>query len=138
MADRRFGWILACVGVLAVIGLPRPCRAQAPTIEETGIIPRAGITTTPGSLNSLLGHVAGLERGDLRHAAGARRLVAGSDRNGGAAGSDGDHDARGRVPRAPGRAGSRRDATASGAAAAALRLARAARRMRRKRDRPTA
>ena len=32
---------------------------SGPTIEETGIIPRAGITTTPGSLNSLLGMLPG-------------------------------------------------------------------------------
>jgi outer membrane protein, heavy metal efflux system len=59
MADRRFGWILAFVRMLAVMGLSRPCWAQGPTIEETGIIPRGGITTTPGSLNSLLGILPG-------------------------------------------------------------------------------
>ena len=59
MADCRFWWILAGVGMLAVMGLPRPCRAQAPTIEVTGIVPPAGITTTPGSLNSLLGMLPG-------------------------------------------------------------------------------
>ncbi len=59
MTDRRFGWVLACVGVLVVSGLPRPCRAQGPTIEETGIMQQGGITTTPGSLNSLLGMMPG-------------------------------------------------------------------------------
>jgi cobalt-zinc-cadmium efflux system outer membrane protein len=59
MADRRFGWILASVGALVVLGLPRACWAQAPTVEETGIIPTGGITTTPGSLNSLLGILPG-------------------------------------------------------------------------------
>ncbi len=59
MADRRFVWTLAHVGVLAVIALPQPCWAQAPTIEGTEIAPRAGITTTPGSLNSLFGILPG-------------------------------------------------------------------------------
>ena len=54
MVDRRFGWILAFAFVMAHSGLSRPSRAQGPTIEGTGIIPSAGITTTPGSLNSLL------------------------------------------------------------------------------------
>jgi outer membrane protein, heavy metal efflux system len=59
MADRRFRWILACVGVLAVLLSPGACWAQGPTIEETGIIQQGGITTTPGSLNSLLGMMPG-------------------------------------------------------------------------------
>ena len=53
---------LAClgwVGVSAMILLSGRCRAQGPTIEETGIIPPGGITTTPGSLNSLLGLLPG-------------------------------------------------------------------------------
>ena len=59
MADRRAGWILACACVLVVIGVPRPCWAQGPTIEGTGIMQQGGITTTPGSLNSLLGMLPG-------------------------------------------------------------------------------
>ena len=60
MGYRPFAWRLACAGLLAVSGLPRPCRAQAPTIEETGIITQSGgITTRPGSLDSLLGMMPG-------------------------------------------------------------------------------
>jgi outer membrane protein, heavy metal efflux system len=59
MADPRFGWFLSSIAVLTAIGLPERCRAQAPTIEETGIIPRTAIMTTPGSLNSLLGILPG-------------------------------------------------------------------------------
>jgi cobalt-zinc-cadmium efflux system outer membrane protein len=59
MGDSRFAWALACAGVLAASALARPCRAQGPTIQETGIITGGGITTTPGSLNSLLGMMPG-------------------------------------------------------------------------------
>ena len=60
MGYRPFAWRLACAGLLAVSGLPRPCRAQAPTIEETGIITQSGgLTTRPGSLDSLLGMMPG-------------------------------------------------------------------------------
>jgi outer membrane protein, heavy metal efflux system len=59
MAVRRFAWFLACVSVLMAIGSPRGCWAQAPTIEQTGMVAPGGITTTPGSLNSLLGILPG-------------------------------------------------------------------------------
>jgi cobalt-zinc-cadmium efflux system outer membrane protein len=59
MADRRFGWILSCAWVLAASLPAGLCRAQGPTIEETGLIPQPGIMSTPGSLNSLLGLLPG-------------------------------------------------------------------------------
>jgi outer membrane protein, heavy metal efflux system len=60
MGDSRFAWALTCAGVLAVSALARTSRAQAPTIEETGIItPSGGLTTRPGSLDSLLGMMPG-------------------------------------------------------------------------------
>jgi outer membrane protein, heavy metal efflux system len=59
MSDRRFGWILASGGLLAMMALPRPSQAQGPTIEESALISQAGITTLPGSLNSLLGMLPG-------------------------------------------------------------------------------
>ena len=59
MADRRFGWILAWVGLLVMMAMPRPSHAQGPTIEESALIPQTTITTMPGSLNSLLGMLPG-------------------------------------------------------------------------------
>jgi outer membrane protein, heavy metal efflux system len=59
MGYRRFAWVLACAGLLATSGLPRPCRAQAPTIEQTGMVTPGGMTTRPGSLDSLLGMMPG-------------------------------------------------------------------------------
>ena len=80
MADRRFGWILAWTGLVVVLAVPRPSHAQGPTIEETALISQAGITTMPGSLELAPGYAAGIERHDVRHATGARRHAAGSDR----------------------------------------------------------
>jgi outer membrane protein, heavy metal efflux system len=57
MADRRVGWILC--GAWAVIAMPVTCMAQSATIVESGLVPRGAITTTPGSLNSLLGMLPG-------------------------------------------------------------------------------
>ena len=59
MTHCRFGVVLACGAGLAVLGPSISCRAQGPTIQETSIIARGGITTTPGSLNSLLGLLPG-------------------------------------------------------------------------------
>jgi outer membrane protein, heavy metal efflux system len=59
MADRRFACIVSFGCLLAAMGLPGRSRAQGPTIEETGIIPQTGITTRPGSLDSLLGMLPG-------------------------------------------------------------------------------
>jgi outer membrane protein, heavy metal efflux system len=59
MVDRRSGWILACACLFVVMALPYPSRAQGPTIEESALIPQTGITTLPGSLNSLLGMLPG-------------------------------------------------------------------------------
>src|SRR5271156_2934741 len=59
MADRRFGWILASGALLAMTALPRPSQAQGPTIEDSALKSQAGITTMPGSLNSLLGMLPG-------------------------------------------------------------------------------
>lgn len=59
MADRRIGRILGWAGLLVVMAMPRTSQAQGPTLEETGVIPQTGITTMPGSLNSLLGLLPG-------------------------------------------------------------------------------
>jgi cobalt-zinc-cadmium efflux system outer membrane protein len=59
MADRRWGWILAAAGLFVAIALPRASHAQGPTMEESGVIPQLGITTMPGSLDSLLGLLPG-------------------------------------------------------------------------------
>jgi cobalt-zinc-cadmium efflux system outer membrane protein len=59
MGDRRIAWALACAGALALSELPRVCLAQAPTIEETGIITPGALTMRPGSLDSLLGMMPG-------------------------------------------------------------------------------
>ena len=50
--------LCVCWSVL-VVWLPRHVRAQAPTIEETGIIPSAANTARPGSMDSLLGPTPG-------------------------------------------------------------------------------
>ncbi len=57
-ARRRSACAVSTVAIGALV-LTSVARAQAPTIEETGIIPRGSITTTPGSLNSLLGMLPG-------------------------------------------------------------------------------
>ncbi len=59
MRNGRMAWALVCAGVLAATALPRPCLAQAPTIEETGIITPGGMAMRPGSLDSLLGMMPG-------------------------------------------------------------------------------
>ena len=59
MADRRFGWIVASAGLLVALAVPRPGLAQGPTMEEAGMLPQLGITTMPGSLDSLLGMLPG-------------------------------------------------------------------------------
>jgi outer membrane protein, heavy metal efflux system len=59
MSTRRWGWRPALTWSLLVLWLPRQGWAQAPTIEETGIIPSGASTTTPGSMDSLLGPMPG-------------------------------------------------------------------------------
>jgi cobalt-zinc-cadmium efflux system outer membrane protein len=51
--------VLASVAILAGLWPVLPCQAQGPTIQETALIPSGAITTTPGSLNSLLGLLPG-------------------------------------------------------------------------------
>ena len=114
MADRRFGWILACVGVLAVHRAATTVPGSGPDDRRDGDHTARRDHDDAGFVELAVGHVAGLERGDLRHATGPRRFVAGSDRNGGAARADGDHDAGRHVPGAPDQSGSRGDATDSG------------------------
>jgi cobalt-zinc-cadmium efflux system outer membrane protein len=59
MTGCRFGVVLACGAVLALHWASVACCAQGPTITEEAVILPGGITTTPGSLDSLLGILPG-------------------------------------------------------------------------------
>ena len=59
MADVRWGMIVASAGLLLVPALSRPGRAQAPTIEQTGLVSSGIGAATPGSTQSLLGPMPG-------------------------------------------------------------------------------
>jgi cobalt-zinc-cadmium efflux system outer membrane protein len=60
MRDRRFGWGRALAGLLLLaVWRGRAGWAQAPTIEQTGIISAGGTGPRPGALESLLGPFPG-------------------------------------------------------------------------------
>ena len=59
MRTFRRGLGLALSWSVLVLWLPEPGWAQAPTIEETGVIPSGASAMTPGSMDSLLGPMAG-------------------------------------------------------------------------------
>ena len=59
MRDRRLAWPLFLAGTLGTIWLPRASVAQAPTIEETGIVGGATSATRPGSMIHCWGRCRG-------------------------------------------------------------------------------
>jgi cobalt-zinc-cadmium efflux system outer membrane protein len=59
MKSRRWDWGLALSWSVLVLGLPRQGWAQAPTIEQTGMVSGGASSITPGSMDSLLGPMPG-------------------------------------------------------------------------------
>ena len=59
MKSRRWDWGLALSWSMLVLGLPRQGWAQAPTIEQTGMVSGGASSITPGSMDSLLGPMPG-------------------------------------------------------------------------------
>ena len=93
MKSRRWGWGLALSWSLLALGLPRHGRAQAPTIEQTGMVSGGASCDYSRFDGFAVGADAGLEWHQLWHAAGSRRHAARSHRDIGAEGTDVDHDA---------------------------------------------
>jgi cobalt-zinc-cadmium efflux system outer membrane protein len=59
MWDRRLAAAVIVAWTLATVCLPGVSRAQAPTIEQTGMVTGATSATRPGSMDSLLGPMPG-------------------------------------------------------------------------------
>ncbi len=59
MRDRRFVEGLILAWMVVACSLPGVSRAQAPTIEQQGIVAGGSLATKPGSMDSLLGPMPG-------------------------------------------------------------------------------